>query len=112
MSDSSSTSSSKIHHLFCRLDSSLRNEVILNFISSIREDDCIDKLKNNQWDCLWCGITFQGINAAKALDRVIGIRGLHIKSYNASIDKAQISRYKDIQKYKAAKKTVLNDHLH
>ena len=36
---------------------------------------------------------------------------MQIKSCNAVIDKAYLSRYKYIHKYKVAKKTLINDHL-
>ena len=81
------------------------------FFSSVWEYDCIEKLENNQWKCLWYGIAFQGINSIKALYRVIGIICMHIERCNAVIDKAYLSRYKYIHKYKVAKKNLINDHL-
>ena len=38
-----------------------------DFISSILDDDCIQRLGENNWQWLCCHKTFQGINAAKAL---------------------------------------------
>ena len=55
---------------------------------------------------------FQGINTTKALDRVLGIRCMRINSFNAEIDKAHLSRYKYLKKYKSSKNNVLNDQLH
>ena len=37
---------------------------------------------------------------------------MHIKRCTASIDQAHISRYKELQKIKAAKKGLLNDYSH
>ena len=69
-------------------------------------------LWNNQWNCLWCGITFQGMHPTKYLVYVIQIGSTHIKSFNAAIDQDHLPRYKYIKRYKAAKKTILNDHMH
>ena len=51
-------------------------------------------------------------NATKALANVIGTKRMHIKRCTASIDQAHISRYKELQKIKAAKKGLLNDYSH
>ena len=83
---------------------------VLTSIKSIWEDDQIEKLEDNQWKCLWYDVTFQGINATKALAHVIGTKSMHIKRYTASIDQSHISRYKELQKIKAAKKGLLNDY--
>ena len=88
----------KTYHMFHESDLYPRTEVMLNFISSIWEDDRIEKLENNQWNCFWFVIPFREINDTKALDGVIGIRGMHIKSYNDAIDKSNISIYKDLHK--------------
>ena len=50
------------------------------------------------------------MNATKALACVIGTKGMHIKRCTALIDKAYLSRYKELQKIKAAKKGLLNDY--
>ena len=42
-----------------------RNKI--GFISSVWDDDCIQRLVENNWQCLWWIKTFQGINANKAL---------------------------------------------
>ena len=112
ISDTSSYSSSKTHHLFCKTESSSRLEAILNFISYIWEDYCIEKLEDNKWKCFWCVITFQGINATKSLAYALVTRDMHTKSCNTSIDKSHLSRYKDIHKYRYSKKNIINDHLH
>ena len=66
--------------MFLEPESSPRMNQLINFISSRWEGYLIKKLDNNQWKCLWCDITFQGITDTKALDNVVGIRGMHIKS--------------------------------
>ena len=53
---------------------------------------------------------FQGINDIKALSHVIGTKCMHINRYGYSIDKARLSRYKDLQIIKSAKKGLLNDY--
>ena len=45
-------------------------ETKLDFISYIWDDDCIRKLDENNWKCLWCNKTFQGINDTKSLAHV------------------------------------------
>ena len=88
----------------------LTNIAVLTSIKSIWDDDQIEKLKDNQWKCLWCDVTFQGINTTKYLAHVIGIKCMHIKRCTASIDQAHISRYKELQQIKAANKYLLNDY--
>ena len=60
MSDSSNNSSPRIHCMSRKSDFPPRMSQELNFISSIWEDDYIEKLANNQWKCLWCDNTFLG----------------------------------------------------
>ena len=103
-------SPSKYHLIFGRKPSNSKNIAVLTSIESIWDDDHIEKLEDNQWKCLWCGFTFQGINVTKALAHVIGTKCMHIKRYTASIDQSHISRYKELQKIKAAKKGILNDY--
>ena len=86
------------------------NIAVLTPIKLIWYDDQIEMLEDNQWKCLWCDVTFQGINATKALAHIIGTKIMHIKRCTASIDQAHISRYKELQKIKAAKKGLLNDY--
>ena len=59
----------------------------LNFISSIWDDDCIVRLDDNKWKCLWRDIKFQGINATNALDNVLLTRGMCINSFLVAIYK-------------------------
>ena len=79
MYDPSRESSPNFHHMFLQPESSPIINHMLNLISSIWEDDCIDKIDNNQCKCLWCGITFQVINYTKDMARVLGIMGINIK---------------------------------
>ena len=72
MADPYGNSPSKYHLLFGSKPSKSGNIAVLSSIKSIWEDKHIEKLKDNQWKCLWCDVTFQGINATKALARVIG----------------------------------------
>ena len=65
MYDPSSNSSSEIHHLFHKKYSYSRIDVVIHFIYSVWLDDHIEKIDNNEWKCLWCGKTFQGINSTK-----------------------------------------------
>ena len=111
MADSYGNSPSKYHLLFGRKPSNSDNIAVLTSIKSIWDEDQIAKLEDNQWKCLWCDVTFQGINATKALAHVIGTKCMHIKRCTASIDQAHISIYKELQKIKAAKKGILNDYL-
>ena len=110
MADPYGNSPSKYHLLFGRKPSNSDNIAVLTTIKSIWEDDQIEKLEDNQWKCLWCDVTFQGINAKKYLSHVIGTKSMHIKRCTASIDQAHISRYKELQQIKAAQKGLLNDY--
>ena len=110
MVDPYSNSPSKYHLRFGRKPSNSGNIAVLSSIKSIQEDKPIEQLEDNQWKCLWCGVTFQGINATKALSHVIGTKFMHIKRCTASIDQAYLSRYKQLQKIIAAKKGLLNDY--
>ena len=110
MADPHGNSPSKYNLLFRRKPLKSKNIAVLTSIKSIWNDDHIEKLEDNQWKCLWCDVTFQGINATKALAHVIRTKCMHIKRCTASIDKAHISRYKELQQIKAAKKGLLNDY--
>ena len=112
MADPHGDSPSKYHILFGRKSSNSKNIVVLTSIKSIWDDEHIEKLEDNKWKCLWCDFTFQGLNATKALAHVIGIKSMHIKRCTASIDKAHLSRYKELQQIKVAKKGLLNDYSH
>ena len=110
MADPHGNSPAKYHLLFGRKPSNSKNIAVLTSIKSIWDDDHIEKLEDNQWKCLWCDFTFQGVNATKALARVIGTKCMYIKWCTASTNQAHISRYKELQQIKAAKKGLLNDY--
>ena len=97
------------HHLFSQKTSHIGNTEVLGYISSIWEDDSIERHENNQSKCLWCNVKFQGINATKALDHVIITKCIHIKRCRYSINQAHLSRYKDLQCPHMAPPTA---HLH
>ena len=90
MADPYGNSPSKYHLLFGRKPSNSGNIAVLTSISSIWEDDHIEKLEDNQWRCLWCDVTFQEINSTKDLAHVIGTKSMHIKRRTASMDQAHI----------------------
>ena len=106
----SSNSTSKYHLLFSRKLSNSVNIAVLSSIKYIWEDKYIENLRDNQWKCLWCDVKFQDINAKKSLAHVIGTKIMHINICKASIDQAYLSRYKELQKIKDAKKGLLNDY--
>ena len=110
MADPSGDSPSKYHLLFSRKPLQSGNIEVLSSISSIWEDDRIEKLGNNHWKCLWCNVKFQGINTTEALSPVIGTKCMHINKCITSIDQAYLSKYKELQKTKAANKGLLNDY--
>ena len=112
MADPHGNSPSKYHLLFGRKPSKSKNIAVLTSIKSIWDDDHIENLEDNQCKCLWCDFTFRGINTTKALAHVIGTKCMHIKRCTASIDQAHISRYKELQQIKAAKKGLLNYYSH
>ena len=56
-------------------------------------------IKKN-WQYLWRDTIFQGINATKALDHVLGKKGMHIKSCYDPREKVHIKRYQELQHYK------------
>ena len=62
------------------------------------------------WQCLWCNKVFQGINATKALSRVLGKEGMHIKSCYVPKDKYNITRYQELHNFKQDRKCVLLDY--
>ena len=90
MADPYGNSPSKYHLLFGRKTLNSDNLAVLTSIESIWDDDQIEKLKDNQWNSLWCDVTFQGIDATKSLARVIGTKIMHINRCTASIDQAHI----------------------
>ena len=112
MADPYGNSPSKYHLLFGRKPSNSGNIALLSYISSIWEDERIENLENNQWKFFWCDVKFQGINATKSLAPVFGTKCMHIKRRKASMDQSHLSRYKELQQIKAAKKGLLNDYSH
>ena len=112
MSDPSRTPSSKYHHPFCKTESSPGKNDILDFISSICDDDHIERLDNNTWKCLWCDIKFQVINAIKALGLVLGKIVISIKSCFTAINKAHLSKYKYLKNYISSKNSKFNYYFH
>ena len=112
MLDPPGNSPSKYYHLFSQKPSHIGNIEVLGSISSIWKDDCIERLENNWWKCLWCNVIFQGINYIKALAHVTRTKCMHINSYEASIFQYHPSRYKDLQIIKSDKKGILNNYSH
>ena len=110
MADPYGNSPSKYHLLFSRKPSNSGNIAVLSSIKSIWEDKHVENLIDNKWKCLWCDVKFQGIHATKTLDHVIGTKSVHIKRCMASNDQSYLSRYKELQQIKAAKKVLLNDY--
>ena len=94
MADPYGNSPSEYHLLFGHKPSNSGNTAVLSSIKSIWEDKHIEKIEDKQWKCLWCDVTFQGINATKALAHVIGTKIMHIKRCTDSIDQDYLSRYK------------------
>ena len=86
MEDPYVNSPSKYHLFFSSEPSKSGNIAVLSSISSIWEDEHIEKLENNQWKCLWHDVKFQGISEKKALAHVIGTKCMHIKRCTASIN--------------------------
>ena len=88
MADPSGNSPSKYHLLFSQKPLNSGNIDVLSPISSIWEDDHIEKLENDQGKCIWCNVKVQGINATKSLSHDIGTKCMHIKRCTASTDQA------------------------
>ena len=57
-----------------------------HFFSYIWDCDHILRVDENNWQCLLCNETFQGINADKALAHLIGNKGMRIRSCYSSVD--------------------------
>ena len=100
MADLYGNSPTKYHPLFSCKPSNSGNIAGLSSIKSIGEDKHIENLKDNQWKCLWCDVTFQGINATKSLAHVIGTKSMHINRCTASIDQDYLSIYKELHQIK------------
>ena len=93
MLSNTSQYSSAFHSFFKKEKKSAETETKLDFISSIWDDDHIWRIDEKNWQCLWCNQMIQGINATKALARVLGKKGMHIKSFYITKDKYHITRY-------------------
>ena len=107
ISSYASQSLSRYHYLFNNKNTCAEIETKINFISSIWDDDHILRHDEKNWQCLWCNTSFQGINATKAIDHVLGEKGVHIKSCYAPKDKSHITRYQELQHFKQAWKGIL-----
>ena len=71
MLDPPGKSPSKYRHLFTWKPLHSGNIKVLGSISSICEDDHIERFENNQWKRLWCNVKFQGINATKDVAHIL-----------------------------------------
>ena len=109
MPSSTSQSLSKYHVLFNNEKSFAETETKLYFIWSIWDYDHIMRLYENNLQYLWCIKKFQGINATKALDHVLGKKGIYIKICYESMGKYHITRYQYLQNFKQDWKGVLHD---
>ena len=110
MSYSANQELSKYHYLFNNENTCAETETKLYFISYIWDDDNILKIDKNNWQWLWCNISFQGINSTKALAYVLGKKGMYIKSCCVPRDKPRITRYQELHNYKKAQQGVLNEY--
>ena len=64
----------------------------LGVISSSLDDDRIQRLDENTWQCLWCNKTFQVINDTNYIAHVLGEKSMQINYYSDNI-KASISSF-------------------
>ena len=58
MSDPSSYSPPNYHPLFNKKEPSPETNMNLYFISSIWDDDLIERLGDDKWKCIWCDDIF------------------------------------------------------
>ena len=93
MSSNTSQFSSIFHTFLNKEKTSAETETKLYFISSIWDDDHIQRIDEKNWQCLWCNASFQGINATVALARLLGKKGMHIKSCYVPYEISHITRY-------------------
>ena len=110
MSSRTSQYSPALHSFFNKEKTNAETATKLDIISSIWDDDHIRRLDEKNWQCLWRNQTFQGINATKSLDHVLGKKGMHIKSCYVAKDKARTTRYQELHNYKQARKGVLHNY--
>ena len=82
--------------IFIKEKTSAETTTKLDIISSIWDDDHIQRIDEKNWQWLWCNQTFQGINASKALAHLLGKNGMHIKSYYVDKYKAHTTRYQEL----------------
>ena len=75
------------------------------FISSIWDDDNIQRLEGNNWHFLWYYKTFKGINATMVLSHIPQKKGMNVKK--AYIDKSHTTKYQELQHLKASQKGVI-----
>ena len=99
-------SSSKHHPLFHKKEESIKINMKLN----IWDDDCIERLDENNQKCIWCDNTFQVINNTNDLSHVLGTKGVYTKSCFAAIGTYHPTRYQYLKHLKAARKGVIKDY--
>ena len=107
MSSPTSQSSPEFHSFFNKEKTSAETATKIYLISYIWDDDHILRLDEKNWQFLWCDQTFQGIDATKAIDHLLGKKGMHIKSCYVAKYKAHTTRYQELQHYKQTWKGVL-----
>ena len=100
-----------IHSFFNKEKTRAETETRIYLISSIWGDNHIMSLNENNWKFLWYNKVFQGINATKALARVLGKKGMYIKSCYVRKEKSHKNIYQELQHFKQARKGVLYDNL-
>ena len=92
MYETYSNSSSDYHPLFHKKEVSTETSTNLNIISSIWNYDCIERIDENKWNCIWFYNIFQGINYTKTLTRVLVKRGIHTTIFFPAIGKNYLTR--------------------
>ena len=108
MEDPYGNAPSKHHLLFSRNPSNSGNITVLSSIKSIWEDKYIENLKDNQWKCLSCDVTFQGLNATKVLAHVIGTKSMHISEAQIQLIKIIYQDIRSYSKYNLPRKVLEN----
>ena len=56
---------------------SSEKEMKLHYIPYIWDNDRIQVLDENKWQCFWCNKVFQVINSNKDMSQVLGTKGVH-----------------------------------
>ena len=72
---------SLFHSFFNKEKTSAETATKLDFISSIWDDDHLQRLYEKNWQCLCRNKSIQGINATKAIAHVLGKKGVHINLF-------------------------------